>query len=98
MGPTSASEGVRTPPVSTTDVGGEVWSPGPAPWNRLATRIEFVTTVRPGTLNSCSASAYVVVPADSAIAAPGVTRPAAALAIIPFSGSSLPDFASKPGS
>jgi (E)-4-hydroxy-3-methylbut-2-enyl-diphosphate synthase len=57
IGPTSASDGVRTPPVSTIDVGGAVWSLCPLPWNRLATRIEFVTTVSPGTLNSCSASA-----------------------------------------
>ena len=43
-GPTSASDGVRTPPVSTT-----VRSGRGSRWSTFATWIEFVTTVRSGT-------------------------------------------------
>ena len=43
-GPTKASEGVRKPPVSSTE------EPSPPPrWSTSATHTELVTTVRPGT-------------------------------------------------
>ena len=50
-GPTSASDGVRTPPVSTT-----VWSPRPPRSSTSATWTELVTTVSPATSRSCRAS------------------------------------------
>ncbi len=59
--PTSESEGVRTPPVSTTvAVPGRAARPDAgrwASWNTSATRTELVTTVRSGTSSSCRASA-----------------------------------------
>ena len=95
-GPTSASEGVRTPPVSTTE--SAVPSRPRVPLNRLVTRSELVTMVRPGTSSRHWASANVVVPAATAIAVPGVTRLAAARAMAVFSGRSSTSLASKPGS
>ena len=50
-------------------------------WKTSATRTELVTTVRSGTSSSWCASAYVVVPPDSAIALPGATSSAAARAM-----------------
>ena len=79
-GPTSASDGVRTPPVRMI-----VWSARPTWWRTSATRIELVTTVRPGTSASRWARAYVVVPAETAIAIPGSTRATAASAMASFS-------------
>ena len=95
-GPTSASEGVRTPPVSTTE--SAVPSRPRVPLNRLVTRSELVTMVSPGTSSRHWASANVVVPEAIAIAVPGVTMVAAARAIEVFSGRSRTSFASKPGS
>ena len=95
-GPTSASEGVRIPPVRMTDVCDPL--PGRALLNRFITRSELVTIVRPGTSSRHWASANVVVPADRAIAVPGLTRLAAALPIAAFSGCSSTSLASKPGS
>ena len=75
-GPTSESDGVRTPPVSTTVAA----PPGRAAaragarcavWKTSATRTELVTTVRSGTSSRWWASANVVVPPDRAIALPG---------------------------
>ena len=51
-GPTSASDGVRTPPVRIT-----VWSRRPDRYRTSATRIELVTTVTPGTSATRAASA-----------------------------------------
>ena len=92
-GPTSASDGVRTPPVRTTVR--PVWA---SRWRTFATWIEFVTTVRSDTCVRCCASRQVVVPAVSAIAWPGCTSSLAARAIASFSRSCRCDFASKPGS
>ena len=98
-GPTSASDGVRTPPVRIT----AGWS-GPPPdaglpsSSRLATRTELVTIVSLGISRRCRASSKVVVPADSAIAVPGLTSAAAARAMASFSGRSSTDLASNPGS
>ncbi len=75
-GPTSASEGVRTPPVSTT-----VRSARGLRWKTSATGIELVITVSSGTPIRCWASAHVVVPAESATAVPGRTSRAARRAI-----------------
>ncbi len=58
----------------------------------------LVTTVSPGTAVSRPASAYVVVPADRAIALPGTTSAAAAWAIASLSAVSRSALASKPGS
>ena len=79
-GPTSASEGVRMPPVSTT-----VWSARLSRWNTSAIWIEFVTTVSSGTSARWWASVQVVVPAESAIAVPGRTSRAARRAMASFS-------------
>ena len=97
MGPTSASDGVRTPPVSTTE-SAVPSRPPRAPLNRLVTRSELVTMVSPGTSSRHCASANVVVPAARAIAMPGVTMLAAVRAIAVFSGRSSTNFASNPGS
>ncbi len=92
-GPTSASLGVRTPPVSTTVRSGR------GLWVRIsATRMLLVTTVRLGTDSSSPASRNVVVPAVMPIARPGVTRPAATRAIADFSSVLRSDLASNPGS
>ena len=64
----------------------------------LATRTELVTIVSPDTSSSCWARANVVVPADRAIAVPGVTSSAAARAMASFCGFSRTDLASNPGS
>ena len=80
-GPTSASDGVRTPPVRMT-------STPAAPCRASAMRRPLVTTVRsvmPAPASS-SASRYVVVPADSATACPGSIVASAARAIAAFSG------------
>ena len=84
------------PPVRMT----EVCDPfvGRALLNRFITRSELVTIVSPGTSRRHWASANVVVPADRAIAVPGLTRLAAALPIAAFSGCSSTSLASKPGS
>jgi len=66
--------------------------------NRLITRTELVTIVSSGMPSNCSARAKVVVPADSPIALPGVTRLAAAWAMAALAGCSRLDLASKPGS
>ena len=97
IGPTSASDGVRTPPVSTTE-SAVPSSPPRIPPNTFVTRSELVTMVSPGTSSRHCASANVVVPAARAIAVPGVTILAAARAIAVFSGCSSTSFASKPGS
>ncbi len=91
-GPTSASDGVRMPPVRIT-----VGAPGACCMTSI-TRIEFVTMVRSRTWVMRCASAKVVVPPESAIAVPGRTNRAAATAMASFSESSRDDFASKPGS
>ncbi len=62
------------------------------------TRTELVTMVSSGMPSNRSASAKVVVPADSPIALPGVTRLAAAAAMAALAGCSRLDLASKPGS
>ena len=93
-GPTSASEGVRKPPVSTTE--SVVPSSLRVPLNTLLTRSEFVTIVTPGTSSRYWASANVVVPPATAIAVPGVTRFAAVRAMAVFSGCSRTSLASKP--
>ena len=92
-GPTSASEGVRTPPVSTTVRSGR-W----AACSVSATRTELVTTTRSGTPTMSSASCHVVVPAVSPMAVPGCTIWAAATAMERFSPCWRWDFASNPGS
>ncbi len=97
-GPTRASDGVRTPPVRTTEVR---VAAGPASWlsaKRSTTRTELVTMVRPGIPIRRSASAKVVVPAESPIALPGVTNSAAALVTAALAGCSRLDLASNPGS
>ena len=91
-GPTSASDGVRTPPVRMI-----VWSVRPTWWRTSATRIELVTTVSPGTSARRWASAYVVVPAETPMAMPGSTSAAAASAIASFSACWSEDLAAKPG-
>ena len=48
-GPTSASDGVRTPPVRMM-----VWSLRAALWSTSATGTELVTTVRPGTCDEAA--------------------------------------------
>ena len=92
-GPTSASERVRTPPLRMT-----VWSGRPSLWRTSATGTELVRTVRPGTSVRCLASSKVVVPAEMAIAVPGVTRLAAAAAISVFSLCMSVDLIVNPGS
>ena len=92
-GPTNASDGVRTPPVSTTLRSG--WA---ASRSTSATRIELVTTVRPAMAPSARASVHVVVPAEIPIAVPGRTSAAASLAIASFCARCRLDFASNPGS
>ena len=88
-GPTRASLGVRTPPVSTTSCA----SPSAS-----AMRTELVVTVRRGVPARCCASSQVVVPAPRATDCPGCTRLAAHSAMACFSASSRSDFTSKPGS
>src|SRR5215471_6025120 len=101
IGPTRASDGVRVPPVSTTEAS---LAPGSAACplrSRLTTRTELVTMVTPGTPGmpiSRSASANVVVPADRPMALPGVTSSAAAPAIAALAACSRVDLVSKPGS
>src|SRR5690606_8427605 len=92
-GPTSASEGVRTPPVGTT-----VRSARGLRWKTSATGIELVITVSSGTPMRWCASCHVVVPADRATAVPGRTSWAARRAITSFSCCCLADLAVKPGS
>lgn len=96
------SDGVRTPPVSTTVAaparGPPVAAERCAVWNTSATRTEFVTTVNSGTSSRCWASAYVVVPPESAIALPGTAMAAATRAMSSLAVSSSVDFTSKPGS
>ena len=75
-----------------------VWSVRPTWWSTSATRTELVTTVRPGTSASRWASAYVVVPAETATAIPGSARPTAASAMASFSLCWSADLAAKPGS
>ncbi len=103
-GPTRVSDGVRTPPVSTT-VAAPGRAAGPdadtvrwALWNTSATRTELVTTVRSGTSSNCCARTNAVVPPASAIALPRAAIRAAARAMSSFAPSSSVDFASKPGS
>ena len=88
IGPTRASDGVRMPPVRITANRAEPLPAGLSPSIRLAARTELVTTVSRGISRRCLASSKVVVPAESAIAVPGVTRAAAALAMASFSGRS----------
>ena len=92
-GPTSASDGVRTPPVRMT-----VWSRRPERYSTSATRSEFVTTVTPGISPTRAASVWVVVPAEIAIAMPGSTSRAASSAIAAFSTCWSADLATNPGS
>ena len=92
-GPTSASDGVRTPPVSTTVRSGCV-----DPRSTSATWIELVTMVRPGMASSARASVHVVVPAEMPIAVPGRTSVAASSAMASFCARWRTDLASKPGS
>ena len=68
-GPTSASDGVRTPPVSTT-----VRSLRCAWCSTSATRTELVTTVRSAMSTMWYASCQVVVPAVMPMALPGSHR------------------------
>ena len=92
-GPTSASDGVRTPPVRMM-----AWS-GRPPWYRTsATGIEFVTTVILGVSTRRRARAWVVVPAEIAIAMPGSTSSAAAAAMASFSACWRPDLVMNVGS
>src|SRR5258708_36739815 len=93
-GPTSASDGVRIPPVKTIVVP----SAPRLPLNRLATRSELVTMVRPGTSTRHWARANVVVPAGIAIAGPGLTRDAAVGAMGAFPGRPRTSLSAKPGS
>ena len=74
-----------------------VWSVRPTWWSTSATRTELVTTVNPGTRASRWASAYVVVPADTAIAMPGSTSATAASAIASFSLCWRADFSGEAG-
>ena len=92
-GPASASEGVRTPPVRTT-LRSSRW----ALCSRSATRGEFVTTVRLGTLSRAWATAYVVVPAEMAIDAPGEIRAAVTRAMADLCAGFISAFTWKPGS
>ena len=69
-GPTSASDGVRTPPVRMI-----VWSDRPVSCRTSATWGELVTTVSATTSASRRAIRWVVVPAETPIAVPGSTRP-----------------------
>jgi hypothetical protein len=92
-GPTSASDGVRRPPVSSTEV-----VASPVRCSTSATHTELVTTVRLGMRAMCSVSAWVVVPAETAMAIPVCTMSAAARAIASFSRRRWTDLAAKPGS
>ena len=98
MGPTRASEGVRVPPVRTTEAPPALWSAALPLRSRFTTCTELVTMVTPGMPISCSASAKVVVPADRPIALPGVTSSTAARAIAALAACSRVDLVSKPGS
>ena len=80
-GPTSPSDGVRSPPVSTTVRSGR----GRA-FSTSATLSELVTTVRFAMSPRCRASVQVVLPAVIAIAMPGRISVAARAAIASFSG------------
>ncbi|MCB5280756.1 hypothetical protein BJQ89_00481 [Arthrobacter sp. ES1] len=91
-GPTSASEGVRSPPVRITVDAEEFW------WKTSAIRTELVTTVIRGPGDNSWASAQVVVPALSPTAMPSRTWAAASWAIAIFSSLSCVTFSSKPGS
>ena len=92
-GPTRASEGVRTPPVSTTVRSARCeWCSTSATW------IELVTTVRPAMSMMCEANCQVVVPAVMPMADPGRTSAAAAMAIACFSRVLRCSLASNPGS
>src|SRR6266536_3203935 len=92
-GPTSASEGVRTPPTRTTTRSGRSCA-----YSTSATGSELVTTVSSGMRVRWRANAWVVVPALIAIAVPGCTNSAARRAIASLAGRSWLDLASKPGS
>src|SRR6266508_660789 len=92
-GPTSASEGVRTPPTRTTTRSGRSCA-----YSTSATGSELVTTVSSGMRVKWRANAWVVVPALIAIAMPGCTNSAARRAIASLAGRSWLDLASKPGS
>ena len=92
-GPTSAFDGVRTPPVRMT-----VRSSPPRSCSSSATGGELVTTVRSGTATRCWATANVVVPAEIAIEAPGSTSAAAARAMADFDRVCRADLTRKPGS
>ena len=63
-----------------------------------ATGSELVMTVSRGTAHSASATAYVVLPAESATELPGSTRPAAARAMARFSASCSSDLTLNSGS
>ena len=71
-GPTRASDGVRIPPVKTTDVCEPLV--GRALLNRFITRSELVTIVSPGTSSRHWASANVVVPAEQRDRGPGLDQ------------------------
>ena len=75
-----------------------VWSRRPERYRTSATRSELVTTVTPGISATRAASAWVVVPAEIAIAMPGSTSAAAAAAIACFSSCWSADLATNPGS
>ena len=92
-GPTSASDGVRSPPVRTT-----IMSSPPASYSTSATRSELVTTVSRGIPIIAAATACVVVPADSATDAPGSSSCTAAAAIACFAAVCKVDLAANPGS
>src|SRR6185312_6558139 len=92
-GPTSASDGVRSPPVRTT-----IMSSPPDSYSTSATRSELVTTVSRGIPIIAAATACVVVPADSATDAPGSSSCTAAAAIACFAAVCKVDVAANPGS
>ena len=91
--PTRASDGVRSPPVSST-----VRSRRGTRWSTSETRTELVTTVRLGMSTRWKASCQVVVPAVIPIALPAATIDAAAMAMACFSAMLRRDLASNPGS
>ena len=83
IGPTSASDGVRTPPDRYTCGASAASAPGSVSTSK--TLMEFVTTVIDDRCRSRRASSVVVVPALIAIVIPSSTVSAATAAIAAFS-------------
>ncbi len=92
-GPTSPSDGVRSPPVSTTVRSGRCRA-----FSTSATLSELVTTVRFAMSPRCRARVQVVLPAVIAMAMPGRISFAARAAIASFSETSRWLVISNPGS